>query len=189
MPWKHEYSNKPANTLIPLNTAAWPPLDPAEKHHKSIPAEISTHTKHLVLWSRPTVPQVTSMLHSPLLSQQTPSLRGRLVTLGRWGGRREARVLDRAVGSGREAEVSKTAVSGSGPLGFLCCVTLPHCHFNTCVFLFIYLISFDTAERHFASLIFISTNKLTGQQSETRPCKCCCFHEQNEKKGTGKDCG
>lgn len=84
---------------------------------------MSTHTKHLVLWNCPTVPQVTSMLHSPLLSQQTPSLGGRLVTLGRWGNWRESLVLDRAVGSGQKAEVSETVVSGSGLLGFSCCVT------------------------------------------------------------------
>lgn len=58
--------------------------------------------------------------------------------------------------------------------------------FNACVFLFIYLISFATAKRDFSLLIFISTNKLTGQQSETRPCKCCSFHKQNEKNAPEK---
>lgn len=111
-------------TWIHLNPVATLPSNPAKTtrvHHRR---EISTHTQSTsVQWNCPTVPQVTSMLHSPLLSQQTPSLGGRLVTLGRWDGWGEARVLNGAVGSGWKAEVWETWVSGSGLLGLSCCAT------------------------------------------------------------------
>lgn len=123
MPWNHYCTTTPTHTWIHHNPVTTLPSNSAKTTQVHRCREISTHTKHLVQWNCPTVPQVTSMLHSPLLSQQTPSLGGRLVTLGRWDGRGEARALNGAVGSVWKAEVSETWVSGSGLLGLSCCVT------------------------------------------------------------------